>query len=164
VATLPSQTFGRPPLPRVLGLTAEEVQAFIGQPAYTLTRPRGVTVWYYPTPSGTQQVLMVRNASAGGAGLRATELVSGNKTPTLATLPASCEVQMAPISVTTRYPSVPAFTRAQFGPAPVAAFEAGAVLSVLERTGSWFLIRFNDRRWGERRAYVHCTDVEVRSN
>jgi hypothetical protein len=44
---------------------------------------------------------------------------------------------------------------------PLASLTIGTSLAPTQRTGDWFLIKFEDRRWGQRVGYVHCADVTV---
>jgi hypothetical protein len=41
----------------------------------------------------------------------------------------------------------------------LAQVEAGVELSVLRTEGEWYLVEYESRRWGQRRGYIHRTDV-----
>ena len=55
--------------------------------------------------------------------------------------------------------AAPVFIYPQELPTPLATLNAGTTVPVVESTPSWFLVRFNDTRWGPRVGYVHCAKV-----
>ena len=40
---------------------------------------------------------------------------------------------------------------------PLATIAAGTRLPIMEAAGEWILVRFEDRRWGPRVGYLHCS-------
>jgi len=44
---------------------------------------------------------------------------------------------------------------------PLTRVEIGTVLPLQRTEGDWFLVQFEDRRWGSRVGYVHCSNVAV---
>ena len=40
---------------------------------------------------------------------------------------------------------------------PLATIAAGTRLPIMEAAGEWILVRFDDRRWGPRVGYLHCS-------
>jgi hypothetical protein len=61
------------------------------------------------------------------------------------------------VSVTASTAAV--FVRPQILPTPLITFETGAQLPVVKTEGTWFYVRFDDRRWGPRFGYIRCADV-----
>jgi hypothetical protein len=42
---------------------------------------------------------------------------------------------------------------------PLITFPHGATVTVTKREGDWFLIRFDDARWGARVGFIHCSEL-----
>jgi hypothetical protein len=55
----------------------------------------------------------------------------------------------------------PVFIEARVRPVPLTTLALGIVLTVLEADGEWYLIQFDDRRWGPRVGYIHCSNVTL---
>jgi hypothetical protein len=51
------------------------------------------------------------------------------------------------------------FFRPQNGPVPMASLSRGTAITVLAVKGPWRLVRFADRRWGQRAGYTRCWNV-----
>jgi hypothetical protein len=76
---------------------------------------------------------------------------------TSATMVSASEQRPEKVIVTGRA-SVYVTPRAR--PEPLTQIEAGVVLSVLGTEGDWYLIEYLSPRWGERRGYIHRSDVQ----
>jgi hypothetical protein len=66
-----------------------------------------------------------------------------------------------PEHVTVRAPAAPVFIQPRVLSVPLVSLTTGTALTPTQRTGDWFLIKFEDRRWGPRTGYIHCADVTV---
>jgi hypothetical protein len=148
----------------VEGFSSEEVRGFLGAPHTIQQGAAGVTVWHYVTPAGRLPVYFVadlatmaapaakrgaplaappRHVPAGIGACEGVSAVSGLKTLIVAT------------------PDAPAFIEPRFRQVPLAMLDQGARLEVVRPEGAWYLVRFNDERWGKRNGYVHCSCVSV---
>ena len=71
----------------------------------------------------------------------------------------SCSQTGWPRRVAVSAPDAPVFIEARVRPVPLTTLALGRVLIVWEADGEWYLIQFDDRRWGPRVGYIHCSDV-----
>jgi hypothetical protein len=53
----------------------------------------------------------------------------------------------------------PVFIRPQVLQVPLTTLAADIQVPVIDWSGEWLLIRFEDLRWGPRVGYIHCTNV-----
>lgn len=53
----------------------------------------------------------------------------------------------------------PVFVQPKVLQVPLTTLDTGVILSVTERIGDWYLILFDDPRWGRRVGYVHCSNL-----
>jgi hypothetical protein len=49
------------------------------------------------------------------------------------------------------------FLHPQDGPVPMATLLRGTPITILDSKGEWRLVRFSDKRWGQRAGYIHCS-------
>jgi hypothetical protein len=55
--------------------------------------------------------------------------------------------------------AAPVFIQPQRLPTPLVTLAIGTDLPVVKAEGDWYLIRFDDKRWGPRVGYIHCASV-----
>jgi S1-C subfamily serine protease len=55
--------------------------------------------------------------------------------------------------------NAPVFVQPRVLQVPLTTLAVGTPLPVVETSGAWYLIAFNDRQWGDREGYVHCGNV-----
>ena len=83
--------------------------------------------------------------------------------PVPPTLPVNACVQMTtqplPTHVTISVEEAKVFVHPRVLPTPLTTLKLGVVAPVLKSDGEWFLVPFDDQRWGTRAGYVHCSDV-----
>ncbi len=125
-------------LPRLDGLTMEQVRAYLGTPVSTTKPMSGTVIWSYLTPDGMQEVIF--RAAKPTLQKRAPAAAPIQAQPPAVAVPNGCNHLMSlPIQrrVVVIADSTPAFVEPQFRQEAVATFAAGAVLSVDEATGPW---------------------------
>ena len=54
---------------------------------------------------------------------------------------------------------VPVFIQPRELQTPLTTLPSAVMVAATERAGDWYLIRFEDRRWGPRVGYVHCSGL-----
>jgi hypothetical protein len=149
----------RSPLPPVEGVIAADVQAYLGMPNSVLQGPAGSLAWHYPTPSGRQTVYIV-----GGLATMTAPSRAGSAPPSprdLVTLGACDGVRAAAgvKAVAVVNQDSPVFIEPKFRQQALTLLPIKKTADVLSDEGAWFLIRFNDERWGPRQGFIHCSDV-----
>jgi hypothetical protein len=55
--------------------------------------------------------------------------------------------------------TAPAYVEPKVLQVPVETFHQGDALDITDRAGDWFLTRFQDRRWGPRVGFIHCSQL-----
>ena len=71
----------------------------------------------------------------------------------------ACRESTVPIYVSVIAPTAPVFIRPQVLQVPLTTLSRGVTLLVSDVAQEWYLIRFDDRRWGDRSGYIHCSNV-----
>jgi hypothetical protein len=56
---------------------------------------------------------------------------------------------------------VPVFIQPRELQTPLTTLPSALMVAATERAGDWYLIRFEDRRWGPRVGYVHCSGLRA---
>ena len=59
--------------------------------------------------------------------------------------------------------NVPVYIQPRELQTPLTTLPSALMVAVSERTDDWYLVRFDDRRWGPRVGYVHCSGVRALS-
>lgn len=57
--------------------------------------------------------------------------------------------------------SVPVYIQPRELHTPLTTLPSAVMVAAAERAGDWYLIRFDDRRWGPRVGYVHCSSLRA---
>ena len=65
----------------------------------------------------------------------------------------------SPQTVTVSTDQAPVFIGPRVLAVSLTTLSVGAVVPVVQAEGDWYLVRFEDRRWGSRVGYVHCANV-----
>jgi len=74
----------------------------------------------------------------------------------------SAECVSEPVrTVTVTAAGAPVFIHPQVLPTPLVILPSGAELPVVESTGSWYRVQFEDSTLGPRVGYIHCGSVAV---
>ncbi len=149
----------RTPLPAIEGFIAADVQAFLGVPSTIQQGPNGTVVWHYLTPNGRQFVYFVDGVATVTAPAATPPVAPTRQTPGRQ---GECEG----ITAATGFKSLavinadsPVFIEPKFRTQPLTLLPAKKTAEVGSAEGAWYLIRFNDERWGRRVGYIHCSDV-----
>jgi hypothetical protein len=149
----------RAPLPPIEGFIAADVQAFLGVPSTVQQGPRGTVVWHYLTPNGRQFVYFVDGVATVSVPAGAEPVVPARQTPGRQ---GECEG----VTAATGFKSLaiintdsPVFIEPKLRTQPLTLLPLKKTAEVVSAEGAWYLIRFNDERWGRRVGYVHCSDV-----
>jgi hypothetical protein len=66
-----------------------------------------------------------------------------------------------PKKVTVSTTKAPVFIEPRILQIPLTELSTGAELSVVQGAGDWYLVNFEDQRWGPRVGYIHCTQVRL---
>jgi hypothetical protein len=142
-------------LPNVDGLTAEQVQEFLGSPSDIQVRKNGITIWTYGTPNGAQNVYFKKGIASMSASAPARPASASSRNA------GACgEADALVRQLRVRATGTPAFADPRMRPDPLVTFSAGTMLPVVERAGAWYQVQFGDRRYGTRVGYVHCSLVQ----
>jgi len=150
---------GRLPLPAVEGFIAADVQAFLGVPGTIQQGPRGTVVWHYLTPNGRQFVYFVDGVATVTAPADTRPVAPARQTP-------GRQGECQGLTAATGFKNLavinadsPVFIEPKFRTQPLTLLPAKKTAEVSSADGAWYLIRFNDERWGRRVGYIHCSDV-----
>lgn len=128
------------------------------------------------TVTGAVTVVSASSARPGTARKKTTEVRVENETsgervnvvapaaPERTSEPASaCNQADRPHTVTVATDNAPLFIQPRVLPVPLTNLSVGSALPVAETQGDWYLVRFNDVRWGSRVGYIHCRAVRLPS-
>jgi hypothetical protein len=150
----------RSALPAIEGFIAADVQALLGVPSTVQQGPRGTVMWHYLTPEGRQFVYFVNGvATATAPGGSAAPAAPPRRTPGLQGLCEGVSSTTGVKAVAVINPGSPVFIEPKFRTQPLTLLPTKKTAEVVSAEGAWYLIRFNDERWGRRVGYIHCSDV-----
>jgi hypothetical protein len=148
----------------VAGFTSEEVRAFLGAPHTIQQGAAGVIAWFYTTPAGRLPVYFVQDLATVPLPAATRGVPLPTPTRRVPSRAGACDGILAvtgPKLLVVAPAETPAFIEPRFRQVPLAMLVRGARLDVVRPEGAWYLVRFNDERWGKRNGYVHCRDVAV---
>jgi hypothetical protein len=124
-------------------------------------------VWHYLTPVGRQFVYFVDGVATvtaphSAAGARPTP--PARRTPGVQ---GACEGLTGATGfkmIAVINPDSPVFIEPKFRTQPLTLLTVKKTAEVVSSEGPWYLVRFNDERWGRRVGYIHCSDVTRQDN
>jgi hypothetical protein len=106
-----------------------------------------------------------QNPIGSAATRQPTDRSDGVDPPATANVPEASlcnqEVHSGPKTVTVSTAKAPLFIEPRVLPTPLTDLPRGAEAPVVQVEGDWYLVRFEDRRWGSRVGYVHCAQVRL---
>ena len=149
----------RPPLPAIEGFIAADVQSLLGVPSTVQQGPRGTVVWHYLTPTGRQLVYFVDGVATVIAPTATPPVPPARRTPGLQGECVGVTAATGRKIVAVANADAPVFIEPEFRTLPLTRLPTNKTAEVVSAEGAWYLIRFNDERWGRRVGYIHCSDV-----
>ena len=135
------------------------MQSFLGVPSTVQAGPKGSLMWHYLTPSGRQFVYIVNGVATAREPTATPPLVPDRRTPGRQ---GECDGVTAAVgfkSLAVVNADSPVFIEPKFRTQPLTLLAVKKTAEIVSAEGAWYLIRFNDDRWGRRVGYIHCSDV-----
>jgi len=135
------------------------VQAFLGLPSTVQQGPKGTVMWHYLTPNGRQFVYFIEGVATVTAPTATPPVAPARRTPGEQGECVGVTAAAGVKSVAVVNADSPVFIEPKFRTQPLTLLPTKKTAEIASVEGAWYLIRFNDERWGRRVGYIHCSDV-----